>query len=164
VDEDTSAIEREIYEERQELNGNLQELEYQAKALVDWRRYYRNHTGTVLAAVFGGGLLLGYMSARPSSSPYRRSLAAREPWSDGSETRTRPHRERNFNMQRLKDISQNTRAGRQLSDTLSGIFDALIGVASTKAVQLVSQNIPGFRDEFESRQGHRRRTGSDQRM
>jgi len=161
VDEDTRAIEREITVEREALGSSLRELEYQARTMTDWRHHYRNHTGAALGATFGAGVLLGLLvPARSKSAPReysREYLDIGESWEPERAPQTR-RRESNFGFRGLKSLSQNTRAGRQVSDTAVGIFDTLVGLAATKAVELVANFIPGFRDEYHSRHGSRPRT------
>jgi len=132
-------------------------LQVQARALTDWRRHYRNHTGPILAAAFTSGVALGMLS---------RGMGRKERVSafigDGAEydvgeyprfTET-PRALSAGNLGRnLKHLSQNTRAGRQMSDLFQGVLDALIGVASGKAVDLLGNFVPGFRHEFEARRG-----------
>jgi hypothetical protein len=59
----------------------------------------------------------------------------------------------------LKALSD-TRPGRQLSDTLFGVFETLVGIASAKAVKVVADLIPGFEDEFEARHGYSGRSSN----
>ena len=47
-------------------------------------------------------------------------------------------------------------ARRQINETWQHIAEALLGVASARAVQFVSELVPGFRDQFD-------RSGHDQR-
>lgn len=156
MDEDTRAIEREILVEREELSGNLRELESHARQFTDWRTHYRRHTGAALAVTFGAGVLLGLMvPARVASSA--RFVDSREHWEPGWEPEESPRRRRSTGqmgrtaIRGLKNLTQTSRAGQQLADTAAGIFSALIGVASQKAIEVVSQLVPGFRDEFQSR-------------
>ena len=51
---------------------------------------------------------------------------------------------------RMPHVVQETRAlaGRQLGQTWHGIADALLGVVSAKAVEFISDLVPGFRDHY----------------
>jgi hypothetical protein len=56
--ETADQIESHIKHKREELKSDLQELRTQIRAAVDWRHYFRNHTGPMMAAAFGAGVLL----------------------------------------------------------------------------------------------------------
>jgi hypothetical protein len=135
--EDTRQIERQIRAERDNLGRNLQELQRQTRDLTDWRTHYRNHSGAVLAAAFGGGLLVGVLSAGrgrelfPSEAPRARF----KPAGFGA----------------LKALGDNPRARQQVGQTWDDILDTLIGVASAKAIDVLASYVPGFRREFDSR-------------
>jgi len=157
VDEDTRAIEREILVEREELSGNLRELESHARQFTDWRTHYRKHTGAALAVSFGAGVLLGLMVPAPAHHASR-FVDTREHFEPGWETdeSPRPRRTREMGtaaMRGLKNLTQSSRAGQQIADTAASIFSALVGVASQKAIDAVAQFVPGFRDEFQARHG-----------
>ena len=57
----TDQIESQIGSKREDLKSNLQELETRVKTATDWRHYFAQHTGTMIAAAFGGGVLLAAM-------------------------------------------------------------------------------------------------------
>lgn len=69
--ETTDQIESRIEDERQDLKSNLRELERRVKSATDWRRYFRDHTGTMIAAAFGGGMLLSTLIARRAAARHR---------------------------------------------------------------------------------------------
>jgi hypothetical protein len=153
VDENTREIEREIIEEREELGDNLRELQDQARALTDWRRHYRNHTGAAIAVAFSSGVALGLLSAGIGRGErFEPDTDTEFDVGDYPRFTETPRTSRNLG-RNLKHLTQNTRAGRQVSDLFQGILDALIGVASGKAVDLMGDFIPGFRHEFENRRG-----------
>jgi len=62
--ETTDQIEHHIEMKRQELQSNFTELAQKVKTATDWRRQFRNHTLSALAAAFAGGVLLAAMVAR----------------------------------------------------------------------------------------------------
>lgn len=134
MDEHTNQIEREIRAERQQLGRNLTELEMKAKQLANWRTYYRNNPKLLLGIAVGGGVILGALAGRARHG--RRDYASEIAVS------TRPPRSR-------------SRTGAQIEDTWQNISDALLGVASAKVMEFVSNVIPGFRDQLD-----RRSTGS----
>ena len=138
--EDTHQIERDIRIERKNLDRNLQELEAQAKALTDWRTHYRNHPAASLSVALGGGLLMGLLvgGRRNGHAP---SVALPRPRSAG------------FNA--LRALGDNPRARQQVGDTWNRILETMIGVASAKAVELLSSVVPGFRNEYRTRHPER---------
>jgi len=128
VDRDPRALEELIAQRRQDLGRNLDALEDEARALVDLRRHYRNHTGTALALAAAAGTFIGLMTARP-----RRRMAS------PSATGQRAQRV-------LHAIDPDNRAVRAAADIRDGIVDALVGVAAAKVADVVSQLIPGFQN------------------
>jgi hypothetical protein len=63
----TDEIESHIENKREDLKSDLQELESRVKSATDWRHYFRNHTGAMIAAAFGGGFLLSIMVGKGKS-------------------------------------------------------------------------------------------------
>jgi hypothetical protein len=56
--ETTDAIERDIESRRAALQADIEELEARVKSATDWKHYYETYTIPLLAAAFGGGMLL----------------------------------------------------------------------------------------------------------
>lgn len=139
--ESTSQIERDIAAERNELGRNLQLLENKARSLADWRTYYRSHPWAMLGAAAGGGVLLGVLTggigASEAEYESERALMS-EP------SRSYPSAPSAF-------ASSAARVRREFGDTWDHIADALIGVASAKAIEFISQMIPGFREQLTTR-------------
>lgn len=135
--EDARQIERQIRAERDNLGRNLQELQRQTRDLTDWRTHYRNHSGAVLAAAFGGGLLAGVLSAGRGREIFP---------SEAPRPRFRP-----AGLSALRALGDNPRARHQVGETWEQILDTLIGLASAKAIDVLGSYVPGFRHEFESR-------------
>jgi len=151
VGEDTNQIERQIAAERSDLGRNLHELEHKAKALADWRTHYRNHTAVVLGVAFGGGLVLGALTAGS------RNGAASSNSSDDLQyglpgTSAQQGRLKTFTAAAGRsEVAQHVK--HQVSDMWRMIIDALVGVGTTKAVDLIGRNVPGFREHYERRTG-----------
>lgn len=136
--ESTSQIERDIAAERNELGRNLQLLENKAKSLTDWRTHFRNHPFAMIGLALGGGVMLGVLTSGVGSG------VADEFENDASERfldEPRPSRPSAF-------ASSAARARRQFGDTWDHIADALLAVASAKAIEFVGEKVPGFRDHF----------------
>jgi len=137
--ESTSQIERDIVAERNELGRNLQLLENKARSLTDWRTYFRNHPFAMMGVALGGGVLLGALTrnvATRQASDYDDDLI--EP-DDSHYAAPSPF------------ASSAVRMRRQFGDTWDHIADALLAVASAKAIEFVGQKVPGFREQFASR-------------
>ncbi len=138
--ENTGQIEREIRQERSDLDRNLRVLEDKTREIADWRTHHRNHPGLFVGLAFGIGLAAGLatLPARPRTA------------------RVRPERDRYEPARSMGVIAATTSttkdlARRQLGDTLEHVADALFRVASAKVVEFVSAHVPGFRDQFERR-------------
>jgi hypothetical protein len=138
--ESTSQIERDIMAERNELGRNLQLLENKARSLADWRTYFRNHPFAMMGIALGGGVLLGALTknfAVSEASEYDDDQLI-EP-DDSHYAAPSPF------------ASSAARAKRQFGDTWDHIADALLAVASAKAIEFVGQKVPGFREQFASK-------------
>lgn len=131
--ENASQIEREIIAERAELGRNLDVLETKARDFTDWRTHYRNHPGTFLGAAVGVGVVLGALSHGRRTSfgyvNYAHPPERREP---------------------RKPLAERFRGpkGRRLVESWGHLTDALLAVATAKAVDVVSNYLPGFSDEY----------------
>ena len=139
--ESTSQIEQDIVAERNELGRNLQLLESKARSLTDWRTYFRKHPFAMMGVALGGGVLLGALT---------RNLAQRE----ASESEYDAHLiepDDSHYAAPSPFASSAARMRRQFGDTWDHIADALLAVASAKAIEFVGQKVPGFREQFASR-------------
>ena len=54
--ETTDQIENHIENKREDLKSNLEELETRVKSATDWRHYFSEHTGSIIATAFGVGV------------------------------------------------------------------------------------------------------------
>ena len=93
---------------------------------IDWRAEYRDHPWVFLGAAVGIGVILGTM-IRPST----RSAIY--------QNRTAP----------LRQALHTSPKVAQLKSTWGLMSDALLGVATAKAVDAIGGYIPGFRDEYQ---------------
>jgi len=144
VGENTSTIEREIRAERTELGRNLRELETKARDMTDWRTHHRNNPGLFMGLAFSGGVIVGLLSLPSRRAASRDFESYEEPFEGDAAPRRRL---------RVPRVVTETRdlAGRQFGQTWEHIASALLGVASAKAVELVAEMIPGFRDHYDRR-------------
>jgi hypothetical protein len=143
--ESTSQIERDIVAERNELGRNLQLLEHKARSLADWRTYFRNHPFAMMGIALGGGVLLGALT---------RNVAFREA-SEYDDAHLIEPDDSHYGVP-SPFASSTARMRRQFGDTWDHIADALLAVASAKAIEFVGQKVPGFREQFASRHADHR--------
>jgi len=150
--ESTSQIEWDIASERNALGRNLHELESKAKSLTNWRTYYRNHPLAMIGIALGGGLVLGAVTAvsARSTRQYGTYREADTSYPDTS------YPDPSYPAASRLSSATTARVRRQVGDTWDHIADALLGVASAKAIEFVSEMIPGFRDEYSTRHPEQR--------
>jgi hypothetical protein len=121
----TDQIENQIENRREDLKANLQELETRVKTATDWRHYFAEHTGTMIAAAFGGGVLLATMvrgrSNRASLGHAGSSEPAR-PWRAGTK--------------------------HEVLENVDSIKSALVGAAATRFKGILGEVVPGFREHL----------------
>jgi hypothetical protein len=125
-------IERHIYEKRNELGENINELQQKVKTAVDWRAQFDQRPLAMVGLAFGGGLLLsmligGRRNSRDSSSRWSR------------------HR-------RWK-AEEGQEKGPSAWDN---IRDAVLAIAGSKLSRLIEDVVPGFTEQFKKRQTERR--------
>lgn len=143
--ENPNQIEREIRQERSDLDRNLRELEDKTRALADWREHHRNHPGLFLGLAFGAGMALGLATV-----PQMKRVGRSSTWAERDTSHDPLHQ-----VGAMGSGSSGTRAlaRRQVSETWHDIADTLLRVASARAVEFVGELVPGFRDQF-GRQAH----------
>jgi len=119
----TDEIEDQIDETRQDLKSNLRELETRVKAATDWRGYFRKHSGVMIAAAFGGGILLSSMMGKRGAS---------EPAQASATPADKPP----------------SRAKQEALRGWDTITSALVGAATTKFKGVLGEVVPGFSDHL----------------
>ena len=148
--ENTNQIEQEIRQRRAELGRNLDELEGRARELADWRTHYGKHHGAFIGAAFGLGAIIGLMAIpRPSGPRRMKRVAVHQDHTNAFETQDTSHDPYRPRQAWREGQGTAARAVRQLGDTWSQIADALLRTASDKAVELVGNVVPGFRDHLD---------------
>lgn len=137
--ENTNQIEREIRDKRENLGRNLDELEDRARELADWRSHYRNHSGAMLGVAFAAGAVvaLAVVPGRNDAPDHAEADFSHDP----------------YRSRRASSTANSTvaRAMREASDTWGHIADALLHTASARAIQFVSELVPGVREHLEPR-------------
>ena len=139
----TNKIEDEIREKRDNLGRNLDELEDKARELADWRTHYRNHSAAFVGAAFGVGVVLA-LATIPRRS-HTNDVTDLE-----LDTSHDPYRDRPRYAARQSHGTA-SKALRHVGETWEQIADALLRTASTKAIELVGEFVPGFRDNVRRR-------------
>jgi hypothetical protein len=141
VGEITHEIEREIRDKREDLGRNLNELEDKARDLADWRAHFRNHSGAFLGAAFAAGALAAMVTVPASSGgPRFHAMPEADTSHDPYPTRHSQPPSRNATFARV---------AREVNETWGQIADALLRTASNRAMQLVSELVPGVREQLE---------------
>jgi hypothetical protein len=131
----TDQIENQIESKREDLKSNLQELETRVKTATDWRHYFAEHTGTMIAAAFGGGVLLATMVGG-------RSNRASPSQASGSTEPGRPCR---------------TGTKHEVLENVDSIKSALVGAAATKFKGILGEVVPGFKEHLAKAEADRGR-------
>ena len=120
-----------IEEDQENLKNNFEEIENRVKDALDWRIWYRNNTGLALGGAVAGGLLLALLLPKSSSIEAE--------FMDTDEDPMEPARVRSDSTSRL---------GKVLDNTVS----AVLGVATDKLQDFMSQAIPGFSKHYSDAQ------------
>ena len=131
----TDQIENQIETKREDLKSNLEELQTRVKTATDWRHYFAEHTGTMIAAAFGGGVLLATMvggrSNRVSLSQAGGSSEPARPWVRGTK--------------------------HEVLENVDSIKSALVGAAATKFKGILGEIVPGFKEHLAKAEADRGR-------
>ncbi len=152
----TSELKRRVATERDQLHGSLEELEMKARSLVDWRAQFAAHPLPMLAAAFGGGLLLSGVLA--DSRGRGNGAVDDDPDDDYDDDidedidEEAEYGDESYMPSAARRRKPRARRGNRLFDELKG---ALMGVAATRAVQFLDGMIPGVKAEVEDRRSRR---------
>jgi hypothetical protein len=121
--ETTRQIETHIEHKRGDLQSNLQELEHKVKSATDWRHYFEQHTATMIAAAFGGGILISALAGKGGRAQAPSAPTSSLPSARAGEPGTGTN---------------------EILETWDTIKTALVGVAATKFKGMLSEVVPGF--------------------
>jgi hypothetical protein len=134
----TDQIENHIENKREDLKSNLRELESRVNAATDWRHHFNNHTGAMVAAAFGGGVLLSTMVGKRKGAE-----VASANGSPANVARSR------------------TGTKHQVMETWDTVMSALAGVAATKFKGMLGEVVPGFREHLAKAEDSKERSSAD---
>jgi len=129
-----------IEAEEESLKDNFEEIQDRVKDALNWRVWYRNNTALALGGIAAGGLVLSLLIPK-SSSIESKFVNAGE--SDDAETG--PSRRESLRSEipsRMRQVLDNT-------------ANAVLGVATDKLRDFMSNAIPGFREHYSSAQRKR---------
>ena len=129
----TDQIEHQIEDRRENLKSNLEELETRVKTATDWRHYFAEHPGAMIAGAFGGGVLLAAMVGGRSN---RASPSVDSPQFARSRDAGTKH---------------------EVLENVDSIKSALVGAAATKFKALLGEMVPGFTEHLAKLEGDRGR-------
>lgn len=127
-------IETHIENKREDLKSNLQELEGRVKSATDWRHYFKQYPGMMIAAAFGGGVLLSAMMRKRRTGELSSSVSSSIPVDAARSVTGTKH---------------------EVLDKLDTIKSALVGVAATKFKGMLSEIVPQFSEHLAEAEGHR---------
>lgn len=113
----TDQVETRIENTREDLKSNLQELEGRVRSATDWRHYVNQNPGVMIAAAFGGGVLLSALMKK------RRRV---------------PHTPLSSSARFGEARSLQSRTKQNVLEKLDTIKAALVGAAATKVKGMLS--------------------------
>lgn len=142
-----------IEREKAQLGETFDELEARAKALVDWRAQFEAHPTVMLAAAFGGGLVLAGLLGNARSPA---AADEEEEWDEDDEEDYDDSWAPEF-VQQSHNGARRRKARPGFSRrTLDELKGALIGVAAARAMKLLDGFIPGLGEEMKDQHNRRR--------
>lgn len=168
--ETTDSIKRDIEHERHEFEQNIdgiesrvrdttdqvqhkvEDVQQKVKDATDWRTQFEHRPMLGVALAFGGGVLLASMMGGGDNG------GRRQPYSGGYQ----------YQPQQFQSYSDGRQGGTEIgrqhaSSTFENVKGALMGVAAAQVKSMLSQNLPGFDDEYRQVESEREgRSGSSQ--
>jgi len=155
-----------IESQRDQLGRNLNELESRVKGATDWRVQFDKNPMLMMGVALGGGLLLGSIVGGSKKS-------GRSSWSSssrnyGSNMGSTSYGTASSNYSPAKSSSSSTSSAspvmreqrKKATDTLEHIKAALIGFATAKVKEFMTEALPGFNQHLED--AERRHGGANQ--
>jgi len=145
MDEKPDQIMNHIEEQRDELGRHINELQTRVKRSVDWRAQFDRNPMLMLGVAMGGGLFLGAIVNGRSRSDHSWSASSRSRnFSAGTEY---PASSSSYSTPSTLRSQSSAPAGeyrRKANDTIDQMKAALIGFATAKAKEFMSEALPGF--------------------
>jgi len=125
-------IEQQIYQTRQNLGQNFNELQQRVKSAFDWRAQFEERPFTMMAVAFGGGVLLSTLlpsRGSRSDSDYVTDTDLTEGEQDSA--------------------SKLAHSPSKRSDSWHALKGALVGVAANRLGGILSDLVLGYRRELD---------------
>jgi hypothetical protein len=129
-----------IEAEEESLKENFEEIQDRVKDALNWRIWYRNNTALALGGIAAGGLLLSLLI--PKSSSIESKFVDTSEIDDSETGPSRREYMRSEIPSRMRQVLDNT-------------ANAVLGVATDKLRDFMSNAIPGFREHYSSAQRKR---------
>lgn len=150
---ETDRIKDHIDTERERLGEQLDEVEGRFRKATDIRSQFEAHPAWAACMAFGVGTMLGGWL----SSGSRESDA--EPSESRQSRRAEPYTERVGRAMSAASAKapETTEHLGQVREMVDGVLGALIGVGATSLKNVVSDTVPGFREEYEQIEARRGR-------
>ena len=146
MDEKPDQIMNHIESQRDELGRHINELESRVKRSVDWRAQFDRNPMLMMGVAMGGGLLLGAIVNGRSRGDHSWSSSTRNRGlSSGSGYATSSADYSTAASTLSSPSPASTREyRRKATDTVEQLKAALIGFATAKAKEFMSEALPGF--------------------
>lgn len=155
MDEKPDQIMSHIESQRDQLGRNLNELETRVKGATDWRVQFDKNPMLMMGVALGGGLLLGSIvgGGKKNRSRSSWSSSSRNYSSAGSNMGSTSYGVGASNLSSAGSSSSSSPALREqrkkATDTLEHMKAALIGFATAKVKEFMSEALPGFNTHLE---------------
>jgi hypothetical protein len=143
--QETRKLAEHIEMEREKLGENLEEFESRIKGATSPKNWFDSNPALFLGAAAAGGVLLGYLATSSKNKDWEEGWEDVEPPSAPTVKRQAP--------------GPHMSAVREVVDLTLG---ALIGLGTRKFQDLVSQTLPGFREEYDETRRRQAAWNSDE--
>jgi len=153
MDEKPDQIMSHIEAQRDQLGRNLNELETRVKSATDWRVQFDKNPMLMMGVALGGGLLLGTIVSGSKKSSGRSSWSSRNYAGSGSALGASSYGSGTSGLSSSSSLSSTSPALREqrkkASDTIEHVKAALIGFATAKVKEFMSEALPGFNQHLD---------------
>jgi hypothetical protein len=170
MDEKPDQIMSHIETQRDQLGRNLNELESRVKSAADWRVQFNKNPMLMMGVALGGGMLLGSMvggsrrsgrsSWSSSSRNYATAGASMAAWGGGSGSTSSSSSSPAKSSYTSTSSPAVREQRRKANETLDNIKAALIGFATAKVKEFMTEALPGFHQHLD--EAHKHGQGSSQ--
>lgn len=157
MDEKPDQIMNHIESQRDQLGRNLNELESRVKSATDWRTQFDKNPMLMMGVAVGGGILLGSIvgGSRKQSSRSSWSSSSRNYSGGGSNMGSTSYGTGASNLSSAGSSSSSVTSPavrenrKKATDTLEHMKAALIGFATAKVKEFMSEALPGFNQHLD---------------